>query len=259
MLFSFRCPHGQAQGDDQPWETQVTGADQTRLAKRAEALGYDISACRAFHHPTSIWSCPARIIPFDRRHGPFRGCYERLRIQFLHHPAAGAEPDHHGQGAVDRRLAEQRRITVTFGVGWLKEEFDILGVPFHERGDQRRISRGDDRALDQESPCYEGNMLRSRRRLRAEAGPGSRIWRSGWAATRRALKRHRPLRLGLVPFLTSRRTFRHGSTSSVAAELQGRTVRGDVRPRHLAGRRGPCRDRRSQGPSRMSAQRSSIS
>lgn len=26
------------------------------------------------------------------------------------------------------------RVTVTFGVGWLKEEFDALGVPFHERG-----------------------------------------------------------------------------------------------------------------------------
>src|ERR1700730_3823467 len=26
------------------------------------------------------------------------------------------------------------RITVTFGVGWDAEEFDALGVPFHERG-----------------------------------------------------------------------------------------------------------------------------
>ena len=26
------------------------------------------------------------------------------------------------------------RITVTFGVGWLEKEFEILGVPFHERG-----------------------------------------------------------------------------------------------------------------------------
>ena len=26
------------------------------------------------------------------------------------------------------------RITATFGVGWLEKEFEILGVPFHERG-----------------------------------------------------------------------------------------------------------------------------
>ena len=26
------------------------------------------------------------------------------------------------------------RVTVTFGVGWLEDEFDLLGVPFHERG-----------------------------------------------------------------------------------------------------------------------------
>ena len=28
----------------QPWENSVTGADQTRIAKRAEELGYDMLA-----------------------------------------------------------------------------------------------------------------------------------------------------------------------------------------------------------------------
>src|SRR5262245_4715887 len=43
MKFAFSMPHlMRLKAVTQPWEAHVTGADQTRLAKRAEELGYDM-------------------------------------------------------------------------------------------------------------------------------------------------------------------------------------------------------------------------
>ena len=43
MKFVFPLPHLlRLKATVQPWETAVTGADQTRLARAADAMGYDM-------------------------------------------------------------------------------------------------------------------------------------------------------------------------------------------------------------------------
>jgi hypothetical protein len=45
MKFAFPLPHMlRLKAITQPWEAGVTGADQTRMVKRAEAMGYDMIA-----------------------------------------------------------------------------------------------------------------------------------------------------------------------------------------------------------------------
>jgi alkanesulfonate monooxygenase SsuD/methylene tetrahydromethanopterin reductase-like flavin-dependent oxidoreductase (luciferase family) len=45
MRFTFPLPHIiRLKATLQPWEASVTGADQTRMVKRAEELGYDMIA-----------------------------------------------------------------------------------------------------------------------------------------------------------------------------------------------------------------------
>ena len=55
MKFTFAMPHIiRLKASMQPWEMSVTGADQTRLAKAAEDLGYDMIAVpEHFLVPTS--------------------------------------------------------------------------------------------------------------------------------------------------------------------------------------------------------------
>ena len=45
MKLAFTMPHLiRLKAITQPWEAHVSGADQTRLARRAEELGYDMIA-----------------------------------------------------------------------------------------------------------------------------------------------------------------------------------------------------------------------
>jgi hypothetical protein len=47
MKFTFGMPHMlRLKASLQPWEAQVTGPDQLRMAKRAEAMGYDLAPLR---------------------------------------------------------------------------------------------------------------------------------------------------------------------------------------------------------------------
>lgn len=53
------------------------------------------------------------------------------------------------------------RVLLGVGVGWLKEEFDALGVPFAERGARTEEYIGAMRALwSQDVPSYEGRFVR---------------------------------------------------------------------------------------------------
>lgn len=137
MKLGFAMPHLlRLKATCQPWEAAVTGADQTRLAKWAEELGYAMISVPEHH-----------IIP--REHvdlsGPHHfsaytamsylaGATERIRVNSciailpLQHPIVTAK----ALSTMD--WLSGGRVTVTFAVGWLKEEFDLLGVPFHERG-----------------------------------------------------------------------------------------------------------------------------
>ncbi|HSA53044.1 MAG TPA: TIGR03619 family F420-dependent LLM class oxidoreductase [Yinghuangia sp.] len=137
MQLGFAMPHMlRLKATCQPWEAAVTGTDQTRLAKWAEKLGYAMISVPEHH-----------IIP--RAHvdlsGPhyfhaytamsyLAGATENIRVNSciavlpLQHPVVTAK----SLSTMD--WLSGGRVTVTFAVGWLKEEFDLLGVPFHERG-----------------------------------------------------------------------------------------------------------------------------
>lgn len=137
MKLGFSMPHLlRLKATCQPWEAEVTGADQTRLAKWAEKLGYAMISVPEHHvipkahvelsgpHYLSAYPTMAYLA----------GATESIRVNSciailpLQHPAITAK----ALSSID--WLSSGRVTVTFGVGWLEDEFEILGVPFHERG-----------------------------------------------------------------------------------------------------------------------------
>jgi probable F420-dependent oxidoreductase len=137
MELAFSMPHLlRLKASMQPWETAVTGRDQTRLAKWAEQLGYSM-ICVPEHH-----IIPKSHIDLSGPHyfnaytamAHFAGATETIKVNSciallpVQNPIVAAK----ALSTIDW-LSEGRCI-VTFGAGWLKEEFDLLGVPFHERG-----------------------------------------------------------------------------------------------------------------------------
>jgi probable F420-dependent oxidoreductase len=137
MKFSFAMPNTvRVKALTQPFELDVTGADQIVMAKRAEELGYDMipipehfvvpNAHVELSGPHYFHSTVAQAF--------IAGATQRIRVNStvtllpLQHPVIMAK----ALSTVD--WMSDGRITVTFGVGWDAEEFKILGVPFHERG-----------------------------------------------------------------------------------------------------------------------------
>ena len=120
----------------QPWEYDLTGRDIARVAQVAEELGYwavlvpehfliprthlELSGDHYFHGATA--------------QGFVAGATSRITIGSsvtllpLHHPVIAAKAI-----ATLDWLSGGRALT-TVGVGWLKEEYDALGVPFAKRG-----------------------------------------------------------------------------------------------------------------------------
>ena len=207
MKFAFPMPHMlRLKATAQPWEAGVDGAQQTMLAKKAEGLGYDMIAVPEHH-----------IIP--REHvdlsGPhyfhaaaamayFAGATEKIRVNScitilpLQNPIVQAKQ----LATID--WLSSGRLTVTFGVGWLEREFQILGVPFHERGKMA------DEYLEamielwtKDNPEYEGRYV-SFKDVAFEPKPVQTphipIWMGGDADG--ALKRAAKFASGWWPFLT---------------------------------------------------------
>ena len=145
------------------------------------------------------------------------------------------------------------RMTVSFGVGWLKEEFDAMRVPFHERGRMADEYLAAMIALwTAEWATLEGRYVNVRRhRFRAETRAATDICRYGSAVTRRPRSGARPVRerLGAV----------HDPTRRLQARIEfirsqptygGRGHRGHGQPRLTADRREPRGRRQPRGPPR---------
>jgi probable F420-dependent oxidoreductase len=119
-----------------PWESQVSGPDQLKLLKWAEKLGYEMVSVPEHH-----------VMP--RQHlelsGPFQmnayvgmaayaGATEKMRVNSciailpLQHPITTAK-----QLATLDWLSGGR-VTVTWAVGWVEGEFELMGVDYHQRG-----------------------------------------------------------------------------------------------------------------------------
>lgn len=212
MELQFPIPHMiELKATAQPWELSVTGPEQTRMARRAEAMGY------------SMLSVPEHfLIPHEHvdLSGPFyydattaqahfAGATTTVRLNScvtvlpLHHPVSLAK------ALATADWLSGGRITVTFGVGWLEREFDLMRVPFHERG---RIT---DEYLEamialwtQDSPSYTGRYA-SFENVAFEPKPVQRphppIWFGGDADA--ALRRVARYGSGWNPFLTKPEDF----------------------------------------------------
>jgi probable F420-dependent oxidoreductase len=137
MQLAFPMPNQlQLEGLTMPWETAVTGSDQTRLAKWADQLGYAMISVPEHHVLSRAHLERTRPHHFSA-YSPmayFAGTTESIRVNSsvallpLQHPVVAAK----ALSTMD--WLSSGRVTVTFGVGWLREEFDALGVPFEKRG-----------------------------------------------------------------------------------------------------------------------------
>jgi probable F420-dependent oxidoreductase len=207
MKFAFGMPHLiRLKAIMQPWEASVTGADQTRLARRADELGYDmISTPEHFIIPNEhVELSGPHHFHAAAAQGYFAGATKRIRINSsiailpLQHPIVTAK----ALATLD--WMSSGRIIATFGVGWLEKEFEILGVPFHERG---RMSDEYLAAIielwTKDSPEFEGKYV-SFKNVAFEPKPVQKphlpIWMGGDSDA--ALKRTARFASGWWPFLT---------------------------------------------------------
>lgn len=207
MKFAFALPHmTRLKATVQPWEGSVTGPDQLRMAKRADALGYDMIAI------PEHFIIPREHVDLSGSHyfhgiaamGAVAGATTRIRVNScimlltLQHPIITAK----GLSTID--WMSGGRVGVTFGVGWLDKEFELLGVPFHERG---RMADEYLAAMielwTKDDPVFEGKYV-SFKDVAFEPKPVQKphlpIWMGGDADA--ALKRAARFGSGWWPFLT---------------------------------------------------------
>lgn len=207
MKLGFTMPHLlRLKATCQPWEAAVTGADQTRLAKWADELGYamigvpehqiipkshvELSGPHYFHAYTAM--------------SYLAGATERIRVNSciailpLQHPIVTAK----ALSTMD--WLSGGRVNVTFAVGWLEEEFELLGVPFHERGAMSdEYIRAIIELWTSDEPEFDGKYV-SFRDVAFEPKPVQRphppVWFGGDADA--VLRRTARYATGWWPFLT---------------------------------------------------------
>lgn len=137
MKLGFAMPHMvELKAMTQPWEAAVTGADQTRLAKWAEKLGYEMIAIPEHH------IIPRKHVELSGAHyfnaytamAYMAGATENIRVNSCIAILPAQNPVVTAKALSTIDWLSSGRVTITFAVGWLEEEFALLGVPFHERG-----------------------------------------------------------------------------------------------------------------------------
>lgn len=163
MKLVFNLPHMlRLKAMMQPWEAAVTGADQTRMVKCADRWGYDMIAV------PEHFVIPNQHVELSGPHylhstvaqAYIAGATEKILLNScitvlpLQHPIVLAK------ALATADWMSSGRMMVTFGVGWLESEFELLGVPFHQRG---RIADEYLAAIVElwtsESPCFAGKYV----------------------------------------------------------------------------------------------------
>jgi probable F420-dependent oxidoreductase len=137
MKLAFSMPHLiRLKGRTQPWELAVGGAEMTRLARLADDWGYDMLAV------PEHFVIPREHVDLSGPHyfhayagmGYMLGATSRIRVNSsiailpLQHPMVTAK----ALSTID--WMSGGRAMVTLAVGWLRQEFDLLGVDFSQRG-----------------------------------------------------------------------------------------------------------------------------
>jgi probable F420-dependent oxidoreductase len=143
------------------WEVSATIEDVARIAETADRLGYDHLTCsehigvpsdQAVRRGATYWDPLSTFGYLAARTTSIRLATSVLVLGY-HHPLEIAKR----YGTLD--VISGGRVVLGVGVGTLKEEFDLLQAPFHDRG-----ARGDDAlkalraSLSQPEPSYEGEF-----------------------------------------------------------------------------------------------------
>ncbi|WP_006245713.1 TIGR03619 family F420-dependent LLM class oxidoreductase [Mycolicibacterium tusciae] len=143
------------------WERDATIEDIGRVAEAADRLGYHhltcsehigIPAAEAGRRGARYWDPLATLGYIAARTDRIRLATMTLVLGY-HHPLEIVKR----YGTLDH--VSKGRVILGVGVGSLKEEFDLLGAPFDDRG-----ARGDDAmralrvALPTNEPAYEGEF-----------------------------------------------------------------------------------------------------
>ncbi len=207
MKLAFAMPHLlRLKATTQPWEAAVTGADQTRMAKWADDAGYDmLSVPEHFIIPNEHLDLSGpHYFHAAAGQGYLAGATSRIKVNSciailpLQHPIITAK----ALSTLD--WMSSGRVIATFGIGWLEKEFEILGVPFKERGQMAEEYLAAIIELwTQENPCFEGKYV-SFKDVAFEPKPFQKphlpIWLGGDADA--VLKRAARYASGWWPFLT---------------------------------------------------------
>ncbi|GAB3022471.1 TIGR03619 family F420-dependent LLM class oxidoreductase [Mycobacterium bourgelatii] len=188
------------------WEKDAGIEEIGRVAEVADRLGYHHMTCSEHiglpsaeigRRGARYWDPLATFGYVSARTKQIRFATMTLVLGY-HHPLAIVKR----YGTLDHVSAG--RVILGVGVGSLKEEFDLLGAPFEDRG-----ARGDDAlralraALPSSEPAYEGEFF-SFGGLTVDPcalQPHMPIWVGG--RTRRSLRRAVTLADGWCPFAVS--------------------------------------------------------
>lgn len=207
MKLAFAMPHMlELKATMQPWELAVTGAEQTALAKWAEKLGFEMIAVPEHHvipkHHVDL-SGPFYFNAYTAM-SHFAGATERVRVNSCIAILPAQHPIVTAKALATMDWLSSGRVTITFAVGWLEDEFALLGLPFHERGAMAEEYIQAILALwTQENPEFEGKYV-SFRDVAFEPKPVQKphipVWFGGDADA--VLKRTARYAQGWWPFLT---------------------------------------------------------
>ena len=188
------------------WEKDATVEDIGRIAETADRLGYHHMTCsehiglpstETARRGARYWDPLATFGYASARTKQIRFATMTLVLGY-HHPLAIVKR----YGTLDH--VSGGRVILGVGVGSLKEEFDLLGAPFDDRG-----ARGDDAlralraALASNEPAYDGEFY-SFGGLTVDPcalQPHMPIWIGG--RTKRSLRRAVTLADGWCPFYVS--------------------------------------------------------
>jgi probable F420-dependent oxidoreductase len=214
-------------GLNNPWELHATSDDLAAIAQGADRLGYHHLTCSEHvAYPRERVVAPGMGRYWDplATFGFLAACTERIRFAThvlvlpYHHPLAVAKR----YGTLDRLSGG--RLILGVGVGHLEREFELLGVPFDDRGartdDAIRALRA---ALSCREPVYSGSHYRFDGMIVDPHAiqPRVPIWVGG--RTFRSLRRAVELGDGWAPYGLSR--------AEVAALLARGRDRGLFEPR----------------------------
>lgn len=163
MELAYAMPHlMEVRAISSPWERDVSGPDMRECARRAEQLGYAMIAVpEHFIIPREhVDLSGAFYLAAYPSMAFFAGATEKIRvnsciaIQPVQNPVIAAKM----LSTMD--WLTQGRVTVTFGAGWLKGEFEALGVDYHQRGAMaEEYTRAIIELWTSENPEFEGQYI----------------------------------------------------------------------------------------------------